>query len=131
MTDQWAPAELAHLNAADELEIAAQRADGTLRAFTPIWVVCVGDQAYLRTWHRRDTGWFGAAVSSQRARVRVPGLEREVAVVDIGGADLELRAQIDAAYGAKYARYGHTTIQQMTGDDAADTTLRITARDDG
>jgi hypothetical protein len=63
----------------------------------PIWVVSTGGQVYVRTWYRRETGWFGQVLASRRARIRVPG--------------------------AKYGRHGGT--ERMVTDEAAAATLRI------
>ena len=79
----------------------------------------------MRTWYRRDSGWFGHVVGSGRARIRVPGLEADVAIEDVGGDEGELRASVDAAYRAKYGRYGDTTVERMVTDDAAAATLRL------
>jgi hypothetical protein len=83
MTAPWSPDDLHLMDAARELQIAVRRSDGSLRRWVPTWVVCAGGQVYVRTWYRRDTGWFGHALRSRRARIRVPGLEgahRQVAV---------------------------------------------------
>ena len=77
MTATWSPHELQCIEKARELNIAVKSADGTLRRWTPIWVVCAADQVYVRTWYRRDTGWFGQVLRSHRARIRVPGLEAD------------------------------------------------------
>ena len=125
VTASWTPEELGRVDAADELEITGRRPDGTLRRWTPIWAVCAGGRVYVRTWHRRDTGWFGRAVGSGRARVRVPGVETDVAVEDVGAGSTELRADLDAAYRAKYGRYGPGSVDRMVAPDAAATTLRL------
>ena len=84
----WSPEELQRIDSAEELAIAAERSDGSLRRPVAIWVVCVGQQVYVRTWHRRDTGWFGRVLQSRRARIRVPGamaarrLKRRLHVAD-------------------------------------------------
>lgn len=125
MAVTWSADELARMDAADELEIAVERADGTLRRWVPIWVVCVGAQAYVRTWQRRETGWFGHVLLTRRARVRVPGLQADVAVADVGGAADQLRADVDAAYRAKYGGYGSSSVDAMVSAAAAATTLQI------
>ncbi|MGD0704517.1 MAG: DUF2255 family protein [Trebonia sp.] len=125
MTAAWSPAELDRINAAEELRIAAKRADGTLRREVPIWVVLASGQVYVRTWYRRDNGWFGHAVDSRRARIRVPGLAADIAIEDLGDDKAELRESVDAAYRAKYGRYGEATVDRMVSDDAAATTLRL------
>ena len=125
MTPPWSPEELARVGSADELEIAVRRADGTLRSWTPIWVVCVGEQVYVRTWYRRASGWFGHVLHARRARIRVPGLEMDVAVADVGGAAPQLRARIDAAYRTKYRSYGTSSVEPMVAAAAAAATLQL------
>jgi hypothetical protein len=130
MTTTWSTEDLEQIGRAEELQIATRRADGTLRRWVPIWVVCVGDQVYVRTWYRRDNGWFGHVLGSRRARIRVPGLEVDVGVEDVGSDKedrAELRANVDAAYHAKYARHGGPSVDGMTTDTAAATTMRLVA----
>jgi hypothetical protein len=123
MTAAWNPAELRDITAARELQIASRRADGTLRQWVPIWVVSTGGLVYVRTWYRRDSGWFGHVLATRRARIRVPGLEAGVAVVNVGAGTPELRAGVDAAYETKYGRGGGTA--QMVSAEAAAATLRL------
>jgi hypothetical protein len=125
MTAAWSPEELERIGTAEELQIATSRADGTLHRAVPIWVVGVSGQVYVRTWYRRDSGWFGRAVNSRRARIRVPGLEADIAIEDVGDDQAELRASVDAAYRGKYGRYGETSVDRMVTDDAAASTLRL------
>src|ERR1035437_6897968 len=91
MTTAWSREELERIGRAEELEIATKRPDGTMLRWVPIWVVGIGDQVYVRTWHRRENGWFGRVVSSGRARVRVTGLEVDV-VVEGTGAEVSSQA---------------------------------------
>jgi hypothetical protein len=124
----WSSDQLRSLDGARELEIAGERADGTLRRWVPIWVVRAGEDVLVRTWFRRSEGWFGHAVATERARVRVPGLEVEVAVEDIGDADVALRSAVDQAYRDKYGSPGGGSVARMVSDEAAATTLRIAPR---
>jgi hypothetical protein len=110
------------MDAAPELQIAVRSSDGNLRQWVPIWVVCAGGQMYVRTWYRRDTGWFGHALRSRRARIRVPGLEADVTIEDIGDAATQVAADVDAAYRTKYGRGG---ADSMVTDAAAATTLQL------
>ncbi|WP_284740094.1 DUF2255 family protein [Amycolatopsis sp. RTGN1] len=118
----WSSADLARLDAARELEIAVRRADDTLRRAVPVWVVCAGSHVYVRTWYRRDTGWFGQALRTRRARIGVEGWEADVAIEDVG---LEHRADIDTAYRVKYGRFGEGSVGDMVNASAAATTLRL------
>lgn len=118
----WTTEQLEQFEAAHELEIAVRRVDGTLRPWTPIWVVCTADAVFVRTWYRRETGWYGLILRTQRARVRVPGLEVEVRIEDVGVGSSDLRADVDNAYRKKY---GAGSTGNMVGTDAAATTLRL------
>ena len=122
MTAPWSPDDLRRIDAATELQIAVRSADGSLRRWVPIWVVSVGGQVYVRTWYRRDTGWFGHALRSRRARIRVPGLEGDVTIDDGGDASAQVTADVDAAYRTKYGRAG---ADSMVTAGAAATTLRL------
>ena len=122
MIAKWSPEELNSIGSAVELHIAVRRPDGRLRRWTPIWVVCVDEQVYVRTWYRRETGWFGHALRSRRARIRVPGLEADVTVEDLGQGEADLHTRVDAAYRAKYGDHGS---ESMVTAAAAATTLRL------
>ncbi|MDL9946885.1 DUF2255 family protein [Gordonia sp. ABSL11-1] len=127
MSTGWSMDELSALESADELEIATPRPDGTVGRYVPIWVVCSSRHVYVRTWHRRDTGWFGRAARTGDARIRFGEHEIDVIVDDVG-SDVDLRPAVDEAYRTKYGRYGSATVDRMVGDDAGRTTLRLTPR---
>ena len=120
MIVKWSPEELNSICSAVELHIAIRRPDGRLRRWTPIWVVCVDEQVYVRTWYRRETGWFGHALLSRRARIRVPGLAADVTVEDLGQGEVGLHASVDSAYRTKYGQHGS---ESMVTAAAAATTL--------
>lgn len=122
MTARWSTEDLRLIHAAGELQIAVRRYDGGLRRWLPIWVVCAGDQVYVRTWYRRDTGWFGDALRSHRARIRVPGLEADITIEDIGDASAQVTADVNDAYRTKYDRGGAGPMVTAT---ATATTLRL------
>ena len=125
MTPRWSPDEMERIASAEELEIAAKRVDGTLRRWLPIWCVRYEAHLYVRTWHRREGGWFGQVLRSRQARIRVPGLEADVTVEDIGEGTAQLRAGIDAAYRDKFGRYGSSSVDPMVAPAAAAATLRL------
>ena len=122
---RWAAADLERIAAARELLIAAPTADGGWRRPVPIWVVVADDSVYIRTWHRRTSGWYGRALRSGRARVEVPGLSRTVEVTDVADAGTDLRVDVDDAYRAKYGTPGDTSVSGMSTDEAARTTLLL------
>jgi hypothetical protein len=97
----WTREQLRLIGSATELEIAVYRADGTRRSWTPIWVVCTEGDVFVRSWYRRSTGWFGVVLRTERARVRVPGVEVDVRAQDVGVEPSTLRKAIDDAYRSK------------------------------
>jgi hypothetical protein len=121
----WTAEELDTIGAADELEIAALRPDGTLRPTTTIWVVRVGDDLYVRSWRGRAGGWFRSVLQRPEGRIRAGGLTRDVAFQEPADAD---NAAIDQAYRTKYARYGSSYVDPMVSPNATAATLRVIAR---
>lgn len=122
VTDGWTAGQLHAVDAAKELEIAVRRPDGGLRVATPIWVVVVGGEVLVRTWYRRDSGWYGGALRSGSARIRVPGATADVRIEDVGAT--HDRAATDDAYRRKYGIAG---AGSMTTDAAASSTLLLVA----
>lgn len=113
----WTADDLRLFDAAVELEIAVAGS----QQWVPIWVVLAGDEVYVRSWHRRNTGWFGRAVRERQARVRVPGLEAAVTIEDLGDSSAEVTTEVDAAYRATYG----AGAGSMVTPEAARTTLRL------
>lgn len=122
MTAPWTEDELRRIDAATELRITSQRPDGTLRPYTTIWHVVVGDALYVRSAHGPQNGWFRRARRAGAGRIDAGGVEKAVA---FELADPSVREGVDAALHAKYDRYGHGPVGAITGDDVLETTLRV------
>ena len=82
-------------------------------------MVVVEDEVFVRTWHRRTTGWYGRAVASARASIRVKGHPVDVIVTVTGEADADA---IDEAYRTKYG----VGAQSMITTEASASTLCLT-----
>ncbi len=117
----WTPDELARIQAAQELEIAPVRRDGTLRRPVPIWVVRVGDELYVRAAYLEGSGWHRVVRASRRARIRAGGVDKDGTVED---ADDAINDQVDAAYRSKYGRYA-SIVDDITDAAHRATTLRL------
>src|SRR2546430_4167421 len=98
----WTTDELDKIDAADELEIASLRRDGTLRNPTTIWVVRLGDDLYVRAVNGRTGAWFRGTQVRHEGLIRAGGVEKDVTFVD---AEPDIDDEVDAAYRTKYRRY--------------------------
>jgi hypothetical protein len=121
----WTAEELDTIGAADELRIAALRPDGSLRPYTTIWVVRVGDDLYVRSYRGRDGAWFRSVLRRPEGRIRAGGLTRDVAFTEAAEAG---QAGVDQAYRSKYARHGASYVDPMVAPAARAATLRLSAR---
>ena len=122
----WSEDELARVGGADELRIASTRPDGSLRPYVTIWAVRVGDDVYVRSAYGATNPWFVRARASGTGRIRAGGVERDVGFTD---AAPDAHAAIDAAYHAKYDRYGPAIVGTVVGPQVRDVTLRVVPRD--
>jgi hypothetical protein len=124
-TTTWTSDELGSIEAAQELEIAPRRGDGTLRKPLPIWVVRADDDIYVRAAYGPETGWHRVARRSREGRIRAGGVEKDVTIEDADGA---VNDRVDAAYRSKYRRYAGSIVDGITNAQARSTTLRLVPR---
>ncbi|MFF4210215.1 DUF2255 family protein [Streptomyces sp. NPDC001796] len=117
----WTNDELDRIGHADELEMAPLRSDGTPRKPVPIWVVRDGDDLYVRSYRGSAGSWYRAARASHAGRIRSGGVAKDVSFVEV--TDTDVNDRIDAAYRAKYGRYGAGYVSPMVA--SRDTTLKL------
>ena len=121
----WTSDELDRIQAAEELQLASVRSDGSLRPYVTMWVVRVGDDAYVRSAYGPANPWYRRARSSGVGRIRAGGVERDVSFDE---AETGVHAAIDAAYHAKYDRYGPRIVGSVVGPQAEALTIRLVPR---
>ena len=121
----WIEGELRHFGAAIELQLASRRDDGTLRPYTTMWVVRVGDELYVRSAYGANNPWFRRAKASGVGRIRAGGLERDVTFAEPAP---DVHPDIDAAYRGKYDRYGPAIVGTVVGSLAHAVTIRLVPR---
>lgn len=122
----WTADELTRIGRAEELRLASTRPDGTLRPYVTMWVVRAGDDLYVRSAYGPDNPWYRRAVASRAGRISAGGLERDVTFVD---AAPDVHEDVDAAYHAKYDRYGPRIVGSVVGPAVRDVTLRLVPRE--
>ena len=120
----WSGDELARIGAAEELEIASLRRDGTLRNPVTIWVVRHGDDLYVRSVNGRTSSWFRGAQARHEAHIEAGGVGKDVLLVETD----EMKDKIDAAYRAKYHRYAESIVGSIVSPNARAATLKLVPR---
>jgi hypothetical protein len=123
----WTQDELERIDTAEELQLASRRANGGLHSDVTMWVVRVGDDLYVRSAYGPDNPWYRRATASGAGRIHAGGVERDVSFEQ---ADPGVQADIDAAYHAKYDRYGPRMVGSVVGADAHRVTVRLVPRAD-
>jgi hypothetical protein len=116
--------EFSKIAAAEELDLASVRRDGTVRNPVTIWVVPHGDDLYVRSVNGRTSSWFRGAQSRHEARIQAGGVRKDVLLVETDDVNDEL----DAAYRTKYGRYAASLIDPMTSQEARAATLKLVPR---
>jgi hypothetical protein len=111
---------LRHLGEAEEISIGFQRPDGSTGS-TPVWVVSVGEDVYVRSMNGADGGWY------RRLRERPHGQVRENGHVHAVHAEPVVdAATLDAVTRAYEAKYGTSPyLRPLLGPDAISATLRL------
>jgi hypothetical protein len=122
----WTPEELDRIGQAEELHLATGRRDGGLSQYVTMWVVRAGDDLYVRSAYGQGNPWYRRATAAGEGRVRAGGVERDVTFAP---ADPAVQADIDAAYHAKYHRYGPQIVGSVTGPQAHTVTIRLAKAD--
>ena len=120
----WTSDELDRIAAADQLRIQPRRADGTLRAPVPIWVVRHGDDLYVRSYNGPGGAWYRTAQASHEGRIQAAGITKDVT---FAAADHDVNDPVDVAYQAKYGRYP-SYVAPMVAPTARETTLKLIPR---
>ena len=121
----WTKDELSRIDAADELEIAPLRRDGTLRNPTTIWVVRLGDDLFIRSVNGRTAAWFRGTQVRHQGHIQVGGVDKDVTFVD---SDTDIDDQIDAAYRTKYHRYAAGIVSSVVSPEARSATIKLVPR---
>jgi hypothetical protein len=125
----WTNDQLTRIGAAEELQIASLRADGTLGSPVTIWGVRLGAGLYVRSVNGHSAAWFRRAQARHEGRIWAGGVENDVTFLDIPDTDT-VQDEIDAAYRAKYRRYP-SSMAHIVSPTARSATIRLEPRADG
>jgi hypothetical protein len=118
----WTSDELSRVGAAEELQIAARRRDGTMREPVTIWVVRHDNDLYVRSVNGRDGAWFRGTRARHEGHIRAGGVDADVAFVD---SQADINDQIDVEYRAKYRRYAPSIVDSILSPQAREATIKL------
>ena len=120
----WTNDELDKIGAAEELQLASVRRDGTLRSPVTIWVVRHGDDIYVRSVNGRTSSWFRGVQVRHQGHIRAGGADKDVSFVETD----DVNDALDSAYRAKYHRYAESIVDPITSPAARAATLKLVPR---
>ncbi|WP_331772656.1 DUF2255 family protein (plasmid) [Embleya sp. NBC_00888] len=120
----WNGSELERIATAEELDLASERSNGTLRDPVTMWVVRSGDGLYVRSVKGSDGPWYRGTQSRHQGRVEAGGVRRDVTFHQ---ADPAAYPGVDAAYREKYGHYT-SIVEHVLTDGARASTLRLEPR---
>ena len=121
----WTEEELGRIGEAQELQLASERPDGTLRPYVTMWVVRADAELYVRSAYGANNPWFRRAKASGVGRIRAGGLERDVTFAEPAP---DVHPDIDATYRGKYERYGPAIVGTVVGSLTHAVTIRLVPR---
>ena len=121
----WQSEELERIAAAEELELASARSDGTLRKPVTIWVVRHGDDLYVRSVYGRTSNWFRGTQERHEGHISAGGVDRDVRFVEAGD---DVNDDIDAAYHTKYVRQPTAYVDPTVTPQARAATIKLVPR---
>lgn len=122
---EWTNDELDRIAAAEELQLASMRGDGTLRKPVTVWVVRHGNRLYVRTAYGPTSHWFRGAQVRHEGQIHAGGVDKGVRFIEPGD---DVNNAIDVAYREKYRRYPASTVDPMVTPEVRATTLELVPR---
>jgi hypothetical protein len=120
----WTSEELEKIAAAEELQLASTRRDGTLRKPVTIWVVRHGDDLYVRSVNGRTSSWFRGVQVRHKGHIEAGGVDKDVLLVETD----DMNDEIDAAYRSKYRHYAESIVGSVVSPEARTATLKLVPR---
>jgi hypothetical protein len=120
----WTSDERSKIAAAEELQLASARRNGTLRRPVTIWVVRHGEDLYVRSAYGRTSTWFRGTQDRHKGQIHAGGVDKDVRFVETD----DVNDEIDAAYRTKYRRYAARFVTPMVSPEARAATIKLVPR---
>src|SRR5258705_12735435 len=123
MTVGWKPTTLNEIANQEEIRVSSERTGGGYRRWTPIWIVRVGDELYVRSGFGANGRWYRHATNSQ------PYIKAASTLYKVGlirHTDPASVAAVDTAYRQKYSR--DPSLSLLLNDDASSTASLVSTQ---
>jgi hypothetical protein len=120
MTVGWKPGTLSEIAGQDEIRISSERVGGGYNRWTPIWIVRIGDNLYVRSGFGANGFWYRHATQSQAFISAAGALYKVSLILDTDPASI---AAVDKAYQQKYSV--DPSLPLLLTDQARSTTSRL------
>ena len=117
------------LDRAREVEIETTSLDGERHHRTIIWVVVVGEHAYIRSEYADAGRWYREARSEPRVILHAEG--KAIPATAVLATDAETIAAVSDAYRGKYGKRSPGSMEAMVAPHTLEHTLRLDPRDPG
>lgn len=111
---------------AREVEIETTSLDGERRHRTIVWVVVVGNEAYIRSEYAESGRWYREARSEPRVILHADG--EALPVTAVLANDAETVEAVSDAYRAKYGKRSPGSTAAMVAPHTLEHTLRLDPR---
>lgn len=121
----WTSDQFTTIGAAEALQIASARSDGTLRNPVTVWVIRHADDISVRSVNGLTAAWFRGTRLRHEGRIWVGGVDKDVTFV---GADHDLDDQMDAAYRTNHCRYAASIVGHIVSPEARPATIKFVPR---
>jgi len=115
---------LRHLADVEEISIGFRRPDGSSGS-TPVWVVGVGDDLFVRSMNGGRGGWYRRLRADPDGEVRDEAHAHPVRAQPV--ADAGTVEEVTRAYATKYSDSPY--VGSLLDEEAAAATLRLEPRD--
>jgi hypothetical protein len=110
-----------------EVEIETTSLDGEQRHRTIVWIVVVGDEAYVRSEYADSGRWYREARSEPQVILHAEG--KAIQVTAVLANDAETVEAVSDAYRAKYGERSPGSTEAMVAPHTLEHTLRLDPRD--
>jgi hypothetical protein len=110
-----------------EVEIETTSLDGEQRHRTIVWIVVVGDEAYVRSEYADSGRWYREARSEPEIILHAEG--SAIPVTAVLANDAETVEAVSDAYRAKYGERSPGSTDAMAAPHTLEHTLRLDPRD--